>query len=259
MQKGSQMPVKRIEVLGVPVDCVTMDEAVQWADSTIREGASACPILAVNPEKIMRAWENPTLLEVLRSARLLIPDGIGVVLAARVLELGRMSRVPGSELMPHLCQLAATKGYTVFLFGASPEVISIAEQVLRQRFSGLHVVGTQHGYVSEDDMPRVIAAINAARPDLLFVALGSPKQELWMARYVPELHVKICQGVGGTFDVIAGRVKRAPALFRAIHLEWLYRLLMQPSRILRQTALPRFAYHVLKCKVAGRSAGLAQR
>ncbi|MDH4371677.1 MAG: WecB/TagA/CpsF family glycosyltransferase, partial [Nitrospira sp.] len=109
------------------------------------------------------------------------------------------------------------------------------------------------GYVKEDDMPAMISKINAAQADLLFVALGSPKQEVWIARYLPELKVKVCQGVGGTFDVIAGRVKRAPLLFRAIHLEWFYRLLSQPSRIFRQTALPMFAYQVLKSKFTRRS------
>lgn len=94
-------------------------------------------------------------------------------------------------------------------------------------------------------MPTVIAAINAAETDLLFVALGSPKQELWIGRYLPALKVKVCQGVGGTFDVIAGRVRRAPPMLRAIHLEWFYRLMAQPGRLLRQSALPSFALHVL--------------
>lgn len=251
------MKPKRVEVLGVPVDCVTMEQAIEWTE-TMLAGNMPQTVVAVNPEKVMKAGQDPHLLQHLQSAGLLIPDGIGVVLAVRLFQQGQLRRVPGSELMPNLCRLAAAKGYTVFLFGASPEVIPRTAEVLQQRFLGLNIVGVHHGYVKDDEMPTVISAINAAQPDFLFIALGSPKQELWMARYLPELKVKVCQGVGGTFDVIAGRVKRAPALFRAIHLEWLYRLLMQPSRILRQTALPRFAYHVLKNKFAGGSANLAR-
>lgn len=245
------MKTRRIEILDVPVDCITMDEAVDFAESMIK-GQHPCAILAVNPEKVVRAQQDQTLLTQLRNAALVIPDGIGVVFAARLLGISCTERVPGSELMPLLCQRAALKGYKVFLFGASPEVVSRAAQVLRQRFAGLKIVGIQHGYVKEDDMPVMIAKINSVRPDLLFVALGSPKQEMWIARYLPELKVNVCQGVGGTFDVLAGRVKRAPLFFRTIHLEWFYRLLSQPSRILRQTALPRFAYEVLKCRFTGK-------
>lgn len=245
------MKPKRVEIFDVPVDCVTMDQAIDWVDA-ILAGDKRHSVIAMNPEKVMKASRDHELLNHLRSAGLLIPDGIGVVLAVRLFKLGHLERVPGSELMPKLCELAAIKGYKVFLFGASPEVVSRAAQALRQRFAGLNIVGAQHGYVKEEDMPTAISSINAAKPDLLFVALGSPKQELWMARYLPELNVKVCQGVGGTFDVIAGRVKRAPFLFRAVHLEWFYRLMLQPGRILRQTALPLFAYHVVKSKFMSR-------
>jgi N-acetylglucosaminyldiphosphoundecaprenol N-acetyl-beta-D-mannosaminyltransferase len=244
------MKPQRVEILGVPVDCVTMAQAVQWVETTL---ASDQPrsVIAVNPEKVMKANQDPELLARLQKAGLLIPDGIGVVFAVRLLGLGQIERVPGSELMPKLCELAANKGYKVFLFGANQEVISQAAQVLLQRYPGLNIVGIQHGYMKEEEMPSVITAINRSQAELLFVALGSPKQELWMTRYLPALNVKVCQGVGGTFDVIAGRVKRAPLAFRLVHLEWLYRLLSQPSRILRQTALPMFAFRVLCRRLLG--------
>lgn len=244
------MKVTRIEILGVPVDCVTMDQALDWADSRIK-GHHPCTILAVNPEKVMRAQQDSGLLGQLRSADLLIPDGIGIVFAARLLGLGHAEQVPGSELMPKLCERAASKGYTVFLFGASAEVNQQAVAVLRERYPGIRIVGSQHGYVKDEDMPGVITCINECKPDLLFVALGSPHQELWMARYLPQLTVKVCQGVGGTFDVIAGRVRRAPKFFRSLHLEWFYRLASDPRRIRRQTALPLFAFHVLRKRLIG--------
>lgn len=227
-----------------------MDQAVAWADSrmTLSEPKT---VIAVNPEKIMKAQSDPTLRQFLRSAGLLIPDGIGVVIATKLLGLGYAERVPGSELMPRLCGLAAEKGYSIFLFGASPEVNERAAHKLRQEFPGLTIAGTQHGYVDDADMPAVIDHINAVAPHFLFIALGSPKQELWMSTYLPRLRVKVCQGVGGTFDVLAGRVKRAPWIFRCIHLEWFYRLLSQPSRLVRQTALPLFAFHILRKRVLG--------
>src|SRR5262245_913647 len=239
------MKPKRINILGVPVDCLTMDGAVELADGVLRDGARHS-VVAVNPEKVMRARSDNSLLERLTRASVLIPDGIGVVLAARILNLGRFERVPGSELMPRLCELAARKGYRVFLFGAAADINARAAQILVDRYPGLTIAGTQHGFLSEEEMPGLLERINQLNIDILFVALGSPKQEEWIDRYLPGLNVRICQGVGGTFDVIAGRVKRAPAAFRAAHLEWFYRLASDPGRLRRQTALPKFALQVLK-------------
>ncbi|NEV65436.1 WecB/TagA/CpsF family glycosyltransferase [Thiorhodococcus minor] len=188
----------------------------------------------------------------LRGSGLLIPDGIGVVVAARLLGLCRMRRVPGAELMPALCALAARKGYRVFLYGASEEVNARAAAKLERRY-GLQLAGRQHGFVPDPEMPELVRRINACEAQLLFVGLGSPRQELWMERHLSMLQsVRVCQGVGGTFDVLAGQVRRAPSLFRRIHLEWLYRLLSQPKRLIRQTALPRFAYQVTRVWILSR-------
>ena len=244
------MKPRRIEILGVPVDCLTMDRTVELAASVLA-GNVAHSIVAVNPEKVMRARYDVRLRDQLRRAGVLIPDGIGVVIAARILGLGRLQRVPGSELMPRLCELAGRTGRRVFLFGAAPDVNERAAQVLQTRYRGLTVAGTQHGCLKDGDMPDLVGRINSSQADILFVALGSPKQEDWIDRYLPQLNVKICQGVGGTFDVIAGRVRRAPAAFRAVHLEWFYRLVANPRRLHRQSALPRFAFHILKQRVMG--------
>ncbi len=244
------MKPSRIEILGVPVDCLTMDRTVELAASALA-GNVAHSIVAVNPEKVMRARYDVRLRDQLRRAGVLIPDGIGVVIAARILGLGRLQRVPGSELMPRLCELAGRTGRRVFLFGAAPDVNERAAQVLQTRYRGLAVAGMQHGFLNDGDMPDLVDRINSLQVDILFVALGSPKQEDWIDRYLPQLNVKICQGVGGTFDVIAGRVRRAPAVFRAVHLEWFYRLATNPRRLHRQTALPRFAFHILKQRVMG--------
>jgi len=242
------MKVQRIEILGVPVDCVDMHMAVEIVDIMLA-GDHAETVIAVNPEKVMKAQNDPLLMRRLRNAGLLIPDGIGVVLAARLLGLGRMERVPGSELMPAICELAANKGYRVFLFGASPEVNKHTREVLTEKYPGILIVGNQDGYISDENMPGLIERINTLQTQIMFIALGSPKQELWMEEYLPRLDIRVCQGVGGTFDVIAGYVRRAPLIFRRMHLEWLYRLVTNPRRLLRQTALPRYMFQVLKAKL----------
>jgi N-acetylglucosaminyldiphosphoundecaprenol N-acetyl-beta-D-mannosaminyltransferase len=239
------MMPKRIEVLGVPVDCVNMRQSLACVDDMMA-GDKAEAVIAVNPEKVIKAQGDPVLLARLQQAGLLIPDGVGLVVAARILGLGRMERVPGSELMPAICELAARKGYPVFLFGAALDVNRKAREVLAERYPGIRIVGGRDGFVKEGDMLNLIDEINASGAQILFIALGSPRQELWMEKYLPQLNIKVCQGVGGTFDVIAGKVKRAPLIFRKMQLEWFYRLASQPKRLLRQTALPKFVVQVFK-------------
>lgn len=238
------MTPERIEILGVPVDAVDMAGAVATVDSWMTGDHARC-VLAVNPEKVITARHDPQLRGMLASAGLLIPDGIGVVMAARLLGLGRFTRVPGAELMPQLCALAARNGYRVFLYGAAEDVNRRACEVLTERYPGLQIAGRRNGYATPDEMEALVDEINASGALLLFVALGSPRQELWMQTHLDRLEVKAIQGVGGTFDVLAGNVRRAPAVFRRLHVEWLYRLLSNPRRLLRQTALPKFAALVL--------------
>lgn len=176
------MKPERIDILGVPVDCVNMEQAVAAVDAMI-EGDCAQTIIAVNPEKVIKARQDAGLLKQLRSSGLLIPDGIGIVVAARVLGLARMERVPGSELMPAICELAANKGYRVFLFGADPEVNRRTRETLLERYPGIQVVGNQNGYLKDPEMPTLVREINLSNADILFIALGSPRQELWMQTY----------------------------------------------------------------------------
>ncbi|MBL8202152.1 MAG: WecB/TagA/CpsF family glycosyltransferase [Chromatiales bacterium] len=242
---------KRVEVLGAPVDCVDLEGALAAIDTLIA-GPEARAVVAVNPEKVIKAQSDPVLRRSLASAGLLIPDGIGVVYAVRLLRHERLERVPGAELMPAICARAALRGYPVFLFGASREVNEKASAVLAKEYPGLVIAGHHHGYVDDAAMPDLVAAINASGAQVLFVALGSPRQELWMEKYLPELrHVRVCQGVGGTFDVIAGRVRRAPLAFRRANLEWFYRLVTEPRRAIRQIVLPRFTYQVFREKLFG--------
>ena len=239
------MTAQRTEVLGIPVDAVNMQSALA-AIRGMLNGATNNLVFAVNPEKIMAAQESPALRAALESASLLIPDGIGAVFAARLLHGIRMERVPGSDMMPNICALAAETGHSVFLFGAKPGVADEAVGILRQRFPTLRVAGTQDGYVKDEDTDALIERINASGAAILFVGLGSPKQELWLHRYRTQLQTRVCQGVGGSFDAICGRPKRAPRIVQRLHLEWLHRLLLQPKRANRQSALPRFAKEVFR-------------
>lgn len=236
----------RVEILGVPVDCVDIAKAIDWTEDHILTGTSPKTIIAVNPEKIMIAHDNSELLALMQSAGLLIPDGIGVVFATRFLGLGRMQRVPGAELMPAICELSARKGYRLFLYGGRPEINQRAVARLKEAYRGIRIVGQQHGYLKKEAVPSLITEINDSGAEVLFLALGSPAQELWMAKHLPKLNIKVCQGVGGTLDVISGVVRRAPLVFRKMHLEWFYRLVTHPNRITRQIVYLDFTLQVIR-------------
>jgi N-acetylglucosaminyldiphosphoundecaprenol N-acetyl-beta-D-mannosaminyltransferase len=209
------------------------------------ESGAQLQILAVNPEKVIRSQADPTLKECLERAQILIPDGVGVVLALRWLRLARVQRVAGADLMVSICALAEKRGYPVFLLGATEDVSQRACQRLKSLFPNLVVAGRANGYDDLVDDTAVCQRVAASRASILFVALGSPNQERWISRNVVRLPVNVIQGVGGTLDVLAGSVRRAPKLWRDIGMEWLYRLLAQPARIKRQSSLPLFAWRVL--------------
>ena len=243
-QSSSDMKPRRTNVLGIPVDTVNMESALDHVRSMLSSDRNHL-VFAVNPEKVMAARQNPQLQRALEGASLLIPDGIGVVYAGRLLQGARMGRVPGSDLMPAICGLAASEGHSVFLFGAKPGVAAEAAGLLQQRYPGLRIAGTQDGYVAKDGMDGLVQTINDSGAEVLFVGLGSPRQELWLAHYRDRLTTRVCQGVGGSFDAICGNPKRAPRIVQKMHLEWLHRLVLQPKRAGRQSALPRFVRQVL--------------
>ncbi|MDB5572565.1 MAG: hypothetical protein JWN93_3748 [Hyphomicrobiales bacterium] len=229
----------RVSVLDVPVDCVDMDTALECADRLMSNGRPAA-IMAINPEKVIACRQRAELRDAIARADLLIPDGIGVVAAVRLMEGVAIQRVAGADLMVMLCHAAARNGRSVYLMGGAPGVAAKAAERLQETCAGLTIAGVRDGYFDEADSGAVIEAINASGADILFIGMGSPRQELWVARHLDSLNVKLCQCVGGTIDVVAGHVKRAPELFRRFNLEWFYRLASQPSRIARQKNLPVF-------------------
>ena len=243
------MTIDRIRILGAPVDAVDMEQAIDFVDWKVSAGGAAGYVVAINPEKTFAIRQSEELSDFVEKASLLIPDGIGVVLAARFLHGAQIGRVPGADLMQDICRHSAAKGHRLFLYGASEEVNHDAVAELQRRFPGINIVGRANGYVAQEHMEDLVDLINDSQADILFVALGSPRQERWMHKYGPGLKVKLCLGIGGTLDTIIGKVRRAPKIFQRLGLEWFFRLLCQPSRIRRQAVLPKFAVQVLSEKL----------
>jgi len=241
--------IKRLPVVNLWVDPVNMEEALERVQKFIEDGNRPHCIFAVNPEKNFSVPANPVLYETFRNADLLIPDGIGVVMASRILYHAILSRVPGVELMERICGLAAEKKYRIFIYGAKEEINHKAVDILIEKYPGIRIVGRANGYVKEEEMHELIMNINDSKAQILFLALGSPMQEKWYSDYKNMLEtVRVCQGIGGTLDAITGNVKRAPEIWCNAGLEWLYRLLSEPKRIRRQKVLPIFAWLVLWTK-----------
>ncbi|MBA3037640.1 MAG: WecB/TagA/CpsF family glycosyltransferase [Desulfobacterium sp.] len=241
---------ERLKVLDIWVDPLDRGMARSRVLSFLETGKRPHAIFASNPEKIFSVPKDPELLLAFKNADILLPDGIGMVLAARILHGCRFPRIPGSEFIFDICDIAARKGYGIFVYGAKEEVNSASVDNIRKRYPNLRIAGRANGYVSETDMPALVERINESKADILFIALGSPKQEKWFARYKDSLkYVRVCQGIGGTLDTIAGTVKRAPAIWCNLGLEWLYRLLSDPSRIKRQRLLPVFALKIILARI----------
>ncbi len=242
----ADMQLERIVILGVPINNITIDDALAQVASFLQQGQPH-QIVTVNPEFVMEAQHNPEFQRVLLQADLATPDGFGLLLAARWQGTPLRGRVTGVELTQRIAQLAAQNGYRLFLLGAAPGVAQQAAAVLIAQSPGLTIVGCFAGSPAPRHEPFLRQIIAAARPDILFVAYGHPAQDLWIARNQPFLRIPVAMGVGGVFDYLAGRTPLAPACIRRIGLEWLYRLVHQPWRWRRiLVAVPCFTWAVLR-------------
>ncbi|MFB4167172.1 WecB/TagA/CpsF family glycosyltransferase [Virgibacillus sp. JSM 102003] len=203
-------------------------------------------IVAINPEKVLKAEKDKDLLQLLNKATYQIPDGVGILIASKFRNGNINERITGIDMLMTLCKTASENGKNVFLYGAKPGVAEQAKQNLEAKLPNLSIVGVIDGY--EKDQESIKRQINDANPDIIFVALGSPAQEYWILNNMEQLNVNIFQGVGGSFDVLSGNIKRAPAFFRKFGLEWFYRLIKEPFRIKRQLKLPLFLLKVIFSK-----------
>jgi len=248
---GNVADRKSIELLGVRIHDVDMAASLDAIDCFIR---SRTPHIVVTADAscVVLARKDAELREIVNSADLVTPDSIGILLAARLNGKPLAERVSGCDMLVLLCERAARLGHRVFLLGAAPGVADAAAEKLRERFPGLDIVGVQHGYFKPEETESVISMIRAAEPDLLFVAFGIPMQEKWIRRHMEALGAPVCMGVGGSFDVISGKVKRAPKWMQRYGLEWVYRLASNPRKIGKVMTLPVFVALVVGWQITRR-------
>lgn len=239
-----------VDVLGIPVDNVRMEEAVQ-AVLRFLDADRAQSIYTPNAEIMMAAQRDKALKAVLCEADLLVADGAGVVLASKLLGTPLHEKVSGIDLIRRLFRLPDSNEIRFFFFGGKPGVAEEAKVNLEASCPGIRIVGCRDGYFSPVEETAILQEINASGANVLLVALGAPKQELWIHANKPCLTVKVCIGVGGSLDVLAGRASLAPEFFRKHGLEWLYRLYKEPWRYKRMLDLPRFMLCVLRKRMCG--------
>ncbi|MBR7133812.1 MAG: WecB/TagA/CpsF family glycosyltransferase [Clostridia bacterium] len=225
------------QILGIGVCCLDYKDLENCIRQDIENGKKSFAV-AINPEKILASRRDAGVKEILESADYPIPDGIGIVIASKIKKGNIKKRVTGIECMNMLCGLSHKMGYKIFLYGAAPQSVEGAKNTLEKMYPDIKISGFMDGY--EQDNEKITAAINQSGADIVFVALGSPKQEYWICQNKERLCAKVFLGVGGSFDVLSGRVKRAPEFMQKIGLEWLYRLIKEPKRIVRQIKLLKF-------------------
>lgn len=221
-------PVRRL--LGVDVHAVTLEQTLTICRRAI-ETHSHLNIGVVNAAKIVAMHQDRHLYEAVAGSDLVLADGMAVVWAGKLLRRPLPGRVTGIDLFEHLLSLANQQRYGVYFLGATQEVLDEVVQRVQGKYPHLRVAGSRHGYFPDDQACRVAEDIGASRADLLFVAMTSPKKELFLDRFGGQLGVSICHGVGGSFDVLAGKVRRAPRLWQRLGLEWLYRVIQEPRRM----------------------------
>lgn len=236
---------RRQQILGLPVDGITYGEWLDLIAEWVAAGGPPRHVCTINPEFMMIARRDPNFANILRRADLCVPDGVGLLWAARRRGAPLPERVTGSDGVPRIAARAALTGWRLFLLGAAPGVAERAAAVLQAQHPGLQIAGVYGGSPAPEAEDAIVERVNASRADLLFVAYGAPEQDKWIARNLPRLDVRMAMGVGGAFDFIAGAVPRAPVWMRQRGLEWLYRLYLQPWRLRRMLRLPRFVLAVL--------------
>ncbi len=233
---------KKVEILGVEIDNITINETREKVAEYLQQEGKPRMIVTPNSEMLVRAWDDNRFADILNRADLKVPDGSGLLLAAKILKNPLQERVAGIDLMKELLQLALDNSYSVYLLGGEPEIIDKAVNRIKTDYVNIDICGYHHGYLNEKTRAEVIENINRLKPDILFVGMGVPLQENFLAGNLKNLTVKVALTVGGSFDIFAGKIKRAPVWMQESYLEWLYRLWKEPTRIVRIMAIPRFIF-----------------
>jgi N-acetylglucosaminyldiphosphoundecaprenol N-acetyl-beta-D-mannosaminyltransferase len=241
----------KISILGLPVHRVSTDEVLRFCEDAIARRSSPCHIVTADASMAVIARRDPDLREIIRAADLVTPDGAGILWASRLLRCPLTHKVSGVDLVGHAARLSAQHGWRLFFLGAGPGVAEEAAECLRARYPGAQIVGTQDGYFTAEQEADVLTRIQAAQPDILFVAFGIPRQEKWISRHKAALGVPISVGIGGSFDVHSGRVRRAPVWMQEHGMEWLHRLYANPKKIGKVMTLPQFILLALRQRFLG--------
>jgi N-acetylglucosaminyldiphosphoundecaprenol N-acetyl-beta-D-mannosaminyltransferase len=223
----------RIELLGCPLDALDMDGAVARCEELIATGEFT-QHMAINAAKIVAMQDDDRLREIIGNCALVTADGQAIVWASRLLRRPLPERVAGIDLMMALMELCAEKGYRPYILGARDDVLAQAMQELQKKYPGLEFAGARNGYFSDEEEPDVVEGIRSASPDILFVAISSPRKEYFLGQHGRTLGVPFVMGVGGSIDVVAGKTRRAPVLWQRLGLEWLFRLGQEPRRLLKR-------------------------
>ncbi|MCX7921000.1 MAG: WecB/TagA/CpsF family glycosyltransferase [Clostridia bacterium] len=239
---------KTVDIIGIPIDSVTMNEAVEKVRGFLSEDR-VHTIYTPNAEIMMDAYRNSDFKGILTSADLLVPDGAGVVLASKILGVKLPEKVAGIDLTRNTFSINENRKIKYYFFGGQPGVAETAAQNLIKVYPHIEIVGCSDGYFDKDKEKEIIQRINSSGADMLLVALGGQKQEKWIHTHKKELKVKVCIGVGGSLDVFAGKATLAPEFFRKNGLEWLYRLYKEPWRFKRMLKLPEFILLIIAVKL----------
>jgi len=240
---------KTIDVMGVPFSTLNLTETLEHlAAQADRPAGGLFHLITANPEIVMASRQDAQLKQIVKDAGMITPDGIGIVMAAKWKGTPLRGRVTGYDILLGLLEIGNRKGYSFYLLGADEETNRKAAETIAARYPNVRIAGRQHGFFAKEDEEAIVNEIRSAQPDFLIVAMGAPYSEKWICKYRTTLQTKVAFGVGGSLDVIAGKVKRAPVIWQKLHVEWLYRLLSNPSRWRRQLILPKFAWKVITGK-----------
>ncbi len=238
-----------VKIFGLDVRNTTQKEVMEELKVAL-DGDKLVTIATPNTEIAMKSKDDSKLVKLINSFDMVVPDGIGLIYAAKMKGFELKERVTGFDISIGLLELGKERPINLYLLGGKPGISEIARENVEENYPGIKVVGNRDGYFNLEDEPEIISKINSTAPDIIFIGLGFPKQEEFISRNLDKLTGKIIIGNGGVIDILAGVNKRAPDIFIKLHLEWFYRLLQQPSRIGRQLAIPKFMFNVLTNKNA---------
>ena len=239
-----------VAILGLTVHNVTMQTALATMDGFFAAG-SPHHVITADASMLVLAQEDKALHAIVSGADLVTPDSVGVLWASKQVGAPLPERVSGVEIVEQLCRRSSETGYRLYFLGSGPGVAAQAAEKMRAKYPGVHIVGTRDGFFKPAETDALVAEIREAQADAVFVAMGIPKQEKWIAAHREQLGAAVLIGVGGTFDVLSGNVKRAPKLFQKMRLEWLWRVISNPRKISKVMLLPRFVRMVRQARKPG--------